>query len=600
MRKLLLILLACQATPVVAAVSAVDAVLELPRTRPIHYVDAVLALVDLGAADLAEPIAAELAALPLDDEARVALVAEAGTARLLRLARVAPSAAEWAEAALRAASAAAVSPERLGGLVRRLTSQESTAARAALIELERTGAAGVVFCARALADADEAKSEARLREALVALYPQSGPTLVVALESSDDALRREAAYAWGRLADLNRIRSGLPAALLVGPALLEANSAFGKAAQWSHLRLTGEPANPESATRSLRKAIDALLAGSLPFAADFDGRIGWPASAGSQPEAIAARDVALRVASMLADSLAELRPDDPTATRLALLLQHESGRPHAGDRPLDALPTDDLNRCLAEALDRPFPRAAIACCEALAERRDNATLFTLGGELSPLAVALEAPDAAVRYAALGAIMAIDPSTPFAGSSRVAEALAHFAAATGERRAVVAAPQLARAANLASQLRAAGYDATAVNRGAEAVEAAAATPDTEIVLLDMNTLLPSTRETLFRLRRTPATAETPVALLASDGRLGAAETLALDHGGEAGAVLVWPRIHTVEDAAALAEQLGELGPTGEGAEVRRERATQAAVWADRLRERGTTFYRLTGFGDSNDR
>ena len=43
------------------------------------------------------------------------------------------------------------------------------------------------------------------------------------------------------------------------------------------------------------------------------------------------------------------------------------------------------------------------------------------------------PNRRVRFAALRAIMTLDPKSPYPGSSRVPEAFAWFAGGTGERR-----------------------------------------------------------------------------------------------------------------------------------------------------------------------
>ena len=586
-------------SPVLGAMPAVEAVLELPRTEAVHYVDAVLSLVDLGKAELAEPITEALVALELDDAARVELVAEAGAARLLRLAREVPETLGWVNAALQAASSAATSPERLGELVKRLTTGSGDDARKTLLELERTGTAGVAFCLVALAEADNPKHEARLREALVTLYPESGPALTVGLWDENVAVRTQTAYAWGRLADLDRLRSGigsaspLPTALLTGPALLApSGDSFGEAARWSYSRLTGQPANSGSATPRLRQAIDELLTGRVPFPSDGDGLIPWRTQREEPLGRRTVREVGIAIAAPLAADLARLS-HSASDERMALLLATEAGL-ELTDFKLTDLPTHAMSAALADALAQPFPTAAVACCRALGERRDAAALASGGGKLSPLAQALESSHAAVRFAALEAVMTINPQASFPGSSRVADALTYFANATGERRVLVAAPQISRAANLAGYLAASGYAAMPVNRGSDTVTGAEATPDVELVLLDLATIRPSARETLFQLRRTPTTANLPVGLLAADGRYAEAQAIADDHNydSHSGRVLVSARLHSVEATATFTQQLARLAPrTNPTPDTRREQATKARGWIQQLLEENRNLYRL---------
>ena len=47
--------------------------------------------------------------------------------------------------------------------------------------------------------------------------------------------------------------------------------------------------------------------------------------------------------------------------------------------------------------------------------------------------------------------------------------------------------------------------------------ARAMPDLELVLVDMNILVPDIRQALYELRISPTTGDVPIALLAADGR-----------------------------------------------------------------------------------
>jgi CheY-like chemotaxis protein len=240
-----------------------------------------------------------------------------------------------------------------------------------------------------------------------------------------------------------------------------------------------------------------------------------------------------------------------------------------------------LDDVLGESLAAGYVHAAVAAADALGERRDHSVLYTGDSRPSPLAAALHGPNRRVRYAALAAIMAIDPQSPFPGSSRVPETLAWFASGTGERRALVAMPTNTASTDMAGKLAAHQIVADATNSGREAVELALATPDLEFILVDMNIQAPNTREVLYQLRANPETGEIPIALLAADGRLEAAQRLAEEHER----VIAASRPHSPEVVARTVEELHRIArrDTLQGP----ERATQAVQATARLARPATS-------------
>lgn len=566
----LLLVIAGMASALQAASPAIEAALALPRTEPRHYVEASLALLDLRADAEAEAIASELSQLKVEDQALVRLVEQIGTARLTRLGRELPATAPLVSRALDAAYASAHSPERLQRLVNQLAGDREQAIEA-IRALRQTGETGADYCVARLADAEDSKVRARLREALVALDPISLPAIYEATGSDNANVRTEAAYALGRLAELNRLRSGIASSLVAVPALTGE-----PAAGWAFNKMTGGPPTVPAVKRRLDSAIDELLDGQILFAADADR----PADAGPA-------ELAKRLAGRLAQDRYRLDPSDRRAARRAVLLTLESGT--AID--LDATPVS-LPSVLAEALERSLFTAARRCCEAIGERRDSAAVIAAGGQSAPLVRALDAPHPSVRFAAAEAILAINPQRAYAGSSRLIETLEHLAAAEGDPRATVAMPQLAKAGQTAGWLIASGFVAEATNRGSEAVELATASSDTRFALIDMSISLPAAREVLYRLRSAPATALTPIAILAADGRLAEAQRVADDHRGEAGRVIAVPRPASVELTASLAERLKAMSPAGwPDTETRLANAAAARAALAKLIADGHAFYAL---------
>jgi Tfp pilus assembly protein PilX len=105
---------------------------------------------------------------------------------------------------------------------------------------------------------------------------------------------------------------------------------------------------------------------------------------------------------------------------------------------------------------------------------------------------------------------------------------------------------------------------------------------------MDILVPGIRQVLYELRISPTTGEIPIALLAAEGRLQAAEQLAAEHSR----VAAQPRIHSPEVLAHVVEQLTSLA--GRDAVTPDERAAQAAdarAWLAKLSSRHRPFYTI---------
>jgi CheY-like chemotaxis protein len=256
---------------------------------------------------------------------------------------------------------------------------------------------------------------------------------------------------------------------------------------------------------------------------------------------------------------------------------------------MERLDTAFVNDVLADALNSRYFQAALAAVDELGRRRDVGVLHTVDGQPSPLANALTHPVRSVRFAALRAIMSIDPTSPYPGSSRVPQALAWFASGRGERRALVAMPTNADATNLAGMLAAHGLTADATNRGRDAINLARQTADLEVILVDMNILLPEIRQVLYELRIHPETGDAPIAILAADGRLAAAQRLA----GEHHRVVAVPRPHTAETLGRLVEDLDRVAPSNRvPVGQRAAQAVHALTWLGQLVAKNRAFYDLT--------
>ena len=295
----------------------------------------------------------------------------------------------------------------------------------------------------------------------------------------------------------------------------------------------------------------------------------------------------------LAVEYARVRPDQRLAHCQALVLGLEAdaiaGRATPGVEQLLAQADGDmLNMVLHAAMKHDFVQSAVAAANALGKQGDVAVLFAATPNPAPLAAALEYPNRRVRFAALSAIMTLDPQASFPGASRVPETLGYFATGASERRAVVAMPVADHATTLAGRLATSGVDAEPATRGASAVALAQQSADLEMVLVDMDIDGPGVRDVIYGLRSNAATGQVPIGLLATSDRLDAARNLAGDHQR----VVAFPRPQTDAALAELVERLKAVSDRDPISPAdRAAMAGQSLAWLGQLLARDHTFYDL---------
>ncbi len=545
---------------------AIRSALEMPRKEPRDYVQAILLLIDLGRPELAKPILTDLSKLEVTNAQRVAIVAEFGSQGMLHMSRakeLAPYAATFANACMAVASAAASNPDRIAALIKQLSDPSPEIRTAARNDLAATGQVGVTTTLESLAVETDPERHAALVAALELMHPLVDRPLLAMLETRDANLRSSVATLLAHLA--------VPQA---APFLA---------------------ADPVAAERALAKALSNYQHGTPPFAVDDANEVElWKWSDATKKLTsmrVPADEAQLIWIARVADELARVRPDSPDDQRRALVLRLESAglTSKGGAQTPKSLALADpqvLSQALADALKNNYSHAALALVEALAGRADIGVLITADGKPSPLADALNSPNRRVRFAALKTIMALNPATPYPGSSRVPDALSWFAGGTNESQALVAMPTNAVAGDLAGQLAAHQLVAQATNRRHEAVEMSRSMPNLALVLIDMNILGPDVREAVYELRTNAATGDVPIALLAADGRLDAAKRLAADHTR----VIAVPRPHTADALASIVSDLEKLSARDAvTANERVAEAAQAEKWLAMLSSGNRPFY-----------
>jgi CheY-like chemotaxis protein len=544
--------------------AAVLAALELPREEPADFFQAIIWLIELDRPELAKPILDELVKLEVTDAQRAALVEEFGSRSMLLLARtkeLGPAGVEFADVCTMAAANAASDPQRLATLIQQVVGPSSELRQLAANDLAAAGQAGVKATLEALARETDPNRRAALAGAAVRMDPLLVGPLLAMLSTNDAALRGEVSQLLTRLG-----------ATQAAP-FLAASSA--------------------SAERPLEEAIGKYSAGTPPFAPDEANHVELWHWNDATKQLVAARypqdEARVIWTARLARALAQLQPGNRNYQRQAWLLGAESaGLIGTSNDLFTAIDSPLIDEVLAEALERDYAHAAIAAANELGRRGDVQLLQAASGQPSPLANALAHSNRRVRFAALSAIMAMDPPSPYAGSSRVPEALAWFAGSTGERHALVAMPTNVAATDLAGMLAANGVSADATNRGRDAVDMARQNADLEMIFVDIDILLPGIRQVLYELRANEETGQVPIAILAADGQLEAAERLANEHDR----VIAVPRLHTKEIVARTVADLSVLaGRDWTSPEERAEQALQAIHWVESLISKNRKFYEL---------
>jgi hypothetical protein len=545
---------------------AVLAALEMPRTTPADHLQVIIWLIDLDRADRAKPILEELSKLQLNDAQKLELVDKFGSGSMLKLARskeLAPSGAAFAEACMAVASMAANNPQRIDTLVKQLADPSPEGRLLAQHDLAAIGPKAAQAALEAMAHETDPGRRQAIAAGVVALHPLGDEMLLAMLDTRDPALRAVVIHSLQRL-QIPRVQPFVPA--------------------------TGSAAEQKLVT-----ALSSYERGTPIFVPDHDNHVEvwqWNDATKQLSSARLPADEARIIwLSKLARALSNLRPDNPHYRRKALVLSWEAAslNPATRNSPaqqLTGVGSQQLNEILAEALEENHPHAAVTTISAIVQRRDRSVLITPDGKPSPLTNALVSPNRNVRFAALMAIMALDPQSPYPGSSRVPEALAWFADSSAERRALIAMPTNASSGDLAGLLAIEKLNAEATNRGRDLIRMARGIPDVEAIFVDLEILTPGIRDVLYELRTNATTGDVPIAILAADGRLEAAKRLAEEHTR----TIAVPRLHSPETVANTVKQLAALADRDlPPANVRTAQAAQAKAWLDKLESGARPFY-----------
>ena len=543
---------------------AVQAIREINPTTSSELIWAIRALMNMSEYGEANRYVTRLLALELDEAGLLELHDEYGSGIFFRMGRDAELSEEGQDfgfLVLDAANRAASDPQRLRRLVSNLDNPDPAVRYHSVVDLKYAGVDSVGPLLEALDNPQLDRLHDAVRGTLIELGEASIEPLIAALQSPSEEVLATAMEVLGEL----EARRALP--YLVRP-LVDPNSSprLRQAAERAFTQIAQAAPSPAESEIFLRDRARAHYGDVTPLVADEDGLYEiWRWSGEDRlpfPLRLELRDASLVVAADLAADLHTLWPENDDYRRLFLSTHLESEKVIGGyGAPLATGPgtfhdlaasagTDAIEEVLIEAVHHDRPAAAMGAIEVLGNIGTADLLTSTNGQPRPLVAALRHPDRRVRFFAAKALMTIDPTMAYPGSSHLLESLDYFVRSAAQRRALIVHPRSVDAQTLVGMLHEIGYEADAASTGRQAFDLAVRQPDYEFLLISDAIDLPVARELIHELRQDPRTATLPIGLMAREHTLDRTQRLA------AGDDLTesFPRPHDVQ---GLSFQLGRM-------------------------------------------
>lgn len=314
-----------------------------------------------------------------------------------------------------------------------------------------------------------------------------------------------------------------------------------EAAEESLGLIVGQTPTYVEATQFLYRRTLSHLAGEPVVHLNIDNRgelWHWDAaSKTARPRTYDGTDAAVAEACRLARELYQLAPEQPEYLRLYLLCELDLAKIDGGvDQPLARgagsafarvrqQPADVVEDVLMMALRQQRYAAAAGAIEVLGEIGNLELLASVDGVPRRLAAALNHPDRRVRFAAVAAVLKLDPRASFPGASYLSESLGYFASTVGSRRVLVAHPRATEAQSLVGMLAELGFEADSATSGRAAFVMAQRQPDYEFVLISDSIQTPAVNELVGMFRQDGRLGRLAIGVMAAGEKLDRASSLA---------------------------------------------------------------------------
>jgi len=524
--------------PVVAALLASN------PTTPAEIFHTAQLLLEASRPELAKKYLRKLLDAKLDDGQWSALVDEFHTTAFTDLAErteLRPENEQLLQAALAGADRQLRDPARMAEEVKQLQDPSPEVRARAMAKLQRAHAAAVGALIAVLADPQRAGEHRAVRAALAAMRGDAIDPLAEIIQRADAALAIQA------IQSLAEMRATQAIVYLYSPALAAQSDANVRAAaRAAIMQLQGALPTPEQAAQQLDDLARSYYAGKQSLGTDLHGRVtlwSWDAAARQcVARSYLPEDAARAFAARLARAAEVLSPENRAARTLAVAAELEQLIYDRGlEKKLnfdDSLDSNDaevkrlaasdpgvMEDVLAFCLNEHHPAGARAAAEILGHSGKSQARLQGGAGPSPLVRAVRSSDARLRMAALEAITALQPTSPFSGSSFVLEALAFQAASTGGRRALAVSPSTSALEEWIGAMKFRNIESDTAVSGGEALRMAWRCPDYELAVIDMATQSPPAEEIVQQLRQDYRTAGLRIALVARSGFLKRAQRIA---------------------------------------------------------------------------
>jgi hypothetical protein len=580
--------------PAVPEDPAVAAILATKPATPGECIRAAKILSDLKRSDLAKQFLQKVIEAKLDDPALAKLADQFGSAMFVQLSArtdLHPQSQQLADAVLAAQNAALQNPQRMAELIKQLQDPSAEKRSAAFSGLMEARGAAVAAMIETLADPARAAEHPHIRAALAAMGRGAVDPLLGILDQADPRLKVQI------IAILGDMQAPALQLFLFQPYFSEKNDATVCAAAGAALKkLGGALPTKDQAIRlltenaknyfNLRRMAPGVVQGKVEV---------WNWNEAQRQCVVAsmpAADATRALAARLARDAFGIAPGDSVVVRLYLAAMLEAAAHQKGlSKPLDEkdaavaeakqLGPKAISEAMAYAMADGRPAAATAAAQILGQIGKAEELLYNGPQPTALALALQNPDRRLRFAAVKAIVAINPQKPYAGSSYVLPTLAYFASSSGMRRALLAGANVEDLRKMVPVLSAAGLQAETAQNGREVLRMVVSSPDYELAMIDPGIDKPPINLLLQQLRHDDRSADLRVGLIAREGFIEKAEHVVENDS----LAMAFARPHDDASIRWQLEQLATLKPQEFAGFEERQRQSGEAL--DMLAELGRT-------------
>lgn len=425
------------------------------------------------------------------------------------------------EFALSGARKGLVSGERLDRLIKSLSSNDISARSEAVRRLRMAGEPAIAGLLNGFTSENRINEFPGMRTALQTLAPELPKPILAASFASDPQVRLEAIRALKNVRSKEALASLYLAVLepkqnelvrTTANEILFNRESMGNADQieaWFYRHTTDMLAMKSN--RLLHRRTEAIWV--------------WD----DKQQKVVARDSngatnRAQTAARYALGLFEANPQSQRNRQLYLLTQLELAKRQVGPNlPVDSedligkfnLTALEANQLLAQALKMELFPAATACCEIIKFTGDPSVLNHLSGNYPALTLAILSGDRTVQFAALNAIISLDPKQAFAGASHAITLAVYLAGGTGQPTALIGHHRLGVARTYAATVASSGLQGESAMTGKELFKIATNNSDIEIILISDTITSPSFANLIQQLKADWRTRRIPVGLLFSD-------------------------------------------------------------------------------------